>query len=275
VTQPIGLAALTVLELPAAEQVSVAAQAGYTHVGLRLIPVAGQTLPPFDVDEIERRLADTGIRVLDLEVFRLSADTKVADFEPALDTAARLGASELLVHGADPDEARLVENLGRLCDLAARYRLAANLEPMPWVEVSNIVKAKRVLDQAARKNSALLVDAIHFFREENKLEQLQGIRLNYMQLCDARPERPADMQEIIRQARADRLFPGEGGLDLQGLMRALPRELPISVSTAAEAPAWIMPILESHSARASRRPSWPCESPCATTANARPARWRG
>jgi len=229
VTQPIGLAALTVLELPAAEQVSVAAQAGYTHVGLRLIPVAGQTLPPFDVDEIERRLADTGIRVLDLEVFRLSADTKVADFEPALATAARLGASELLVHGADPDEARLVENFGRLCDLAARYRLAANVEPMPWVEVSNVSKTKRVLDQAARKNSALLVDAIHFFREENKLEQLQGIRLNYMQLCDARPERPADMQEIIRQARADRLFPGEGGLDLQGLMRALPRELPISV----------------------------------------------
>ena len=228
-TQPIGLAALTVLELPAAEQVSVAAQAGYTHVGLRLIPVAGQTLPPFDVDEIERRLADTGIRVLDLEVFRLSADTKVADFEPALDTAARLGASELLVHGADPDEARLVENLGRLCDLAARYRLAANLEPMPWVEVSNIVKAKRVLDQAARKNSALLVDAIHFFREENKLEQLQGIRLNYMQLCDARPERPADMQEIIRQARGDRLFPGEGALDLRSLMRALPADLPLSL----------------------------------------------
>ncbi|HEY8249098.1 MAG TPA: TIM barrel protein, partial [Burkholderiales bacterium] len=156
-TQPIGLAALTVLELPAAEQVSVAAQAGYTHVGLRLIPVAGQTLPPFDVDEIERRLADTGIRVLDLEVFRLSADTRVADFEPALATAARLGASELLVHGADPDEARLVENFGRLCDLAARYRLAANVEPMPWVEVSSVSKTKRVLDQAARKNSALLV----------------------------------------------------------------------------------------------------------------------
>ena len=36
----IGLAALTVLELPHHEQVSVAAQAGYTHVGLRLVPVA-------------------------------------------------------------------------------------------------------------------------------------------------------------------------------------------------------------------------------------------
>ncbi|HZO01991.1 MAG TPA: sugar phosphate isomerase/epimerase family protein [Burkholderiales bacterium] len=227
-TRRIGLAALTVLELPAAEQVTVAAQAGYTHVGLRLIPVAGQTLPPFDVGEVERRLADTGVRVLDLEVFRLAPETRVADFEPALAVAARLGASDLLVHGADPDEARLVENLGRLCDLAARYRLAANIEPMPWVEISSVAKARRVLDQAARANAALLVDAIHFFRAGDRFGEIPK-SLNYLQLCDARAERPADMQEIIRQARSDRLFPGEGGLDLEGLMRALPPELPISV----------------------------------------------
>ena len=227
-TRRIGLAALTVLELPAAEQVTVAAQAGYTHVGLRLIPVAGQTLPPFDVGEVERRLADTGVRVLDLEVFRLAPETRVADFEPALAVAARLGASDLLVHGADPDEARLVENLGRLCDLAARYRLAANIEPMPWVEISSVATARRVLDQAARANAALLVDAIHFFRAGDRFGEIPK-SLNYLQLCDARAERPADMQEIIRQARSDRLFPGEGGLDLEGLMCALPPELPISV----------------------------------------------
>lgn len=229
------MAALTVLELPAAEQVSVAAQAGYTHVGLRLVPVAGQTLPPFDVPEIERRLAHTGVRVLDLEVFRLAPGTNVADFEPAFATAARLGASELLVHGADPDEARLAENFGRLCDLAARYRLAANIEPMPWVEVSNVAKARRVLDRAARTNAALLVDAIHFFRAGDRFSEIPK-KLNYMQLCDAGPERPADMQEIIRQARSDRLFPGEGGLDLRGLMRALPTDLPISVEVPCAKP---------------------------------------
>jgi sugar phosphate isomerase/epimerase len=166
--------------------------------------------------------------VLDFEVFRLAPETNVAQFEPALATAQRLGASELLVHGADPDEARLADNFGRLCDLAARYRLAANIEPMPWVEISNVAKAKRVLDQAARANSALLVDAIHFFRAGDRFSEIPK-KLNYLQLCDARAERPADMQEIIRQARADRLLPGEGGLDLVGLMRALPPDLPISV----------------------------------------------
>src|SRR5207249_6275323 len=109
----IGLAALTVLELPHHEQVSAAAQAGYSHVGLRLIPVAGQpVIHALDAFEVERRLADTGVGVLDVEVFRLTPQTNVGEFEAAMATAQRLGATDLLVHGADSNEARLIETLG-------------------------------------------------------------------------------------------------------------------------------------------------------------------
>jgi sugar phosphate isomerase/epimerase len=231
--RPIGLAALTVLELPHVQQNSDAALAGYSHVGLRLIPVPAQpVVHPFDVNDVERRLDDTGMRLLDVEVFRLMPETRVADFEPAMAVAARLHATELLVHGADPDEARLIETFEGLCDLAGRYGLAANLEPMPCVDISNIAKAMRILDGAARPNAGLLVDAIHFFRAGDTPEALAKVprrSLRYLQLCDAHAERPSDMQEIIRQARSDRLFPGEGGLDLTGLLRALPREIPISL----------------------------------------------
>lgn len=229
----IGLAALTVLELPHAEQISVAAQAGYSHVGLRLVPVAGQ---PFqhvlDVAEIEKRLADTGVGVLDVEVFRLAPQTNIKEFEAVMAAAQRLGATELLVHGADPDADRLTETFGRFCDLAARHGLCANLEPMPWVDVSDLAKAMRVLGGAARANGAVLVDAIHFFRAGDSPQALAKVPrkfLRYLQLCDAPPERPSDMQEIIRQARSDRLFPGEGGLDLKALLGALPADLPLSL----------------------------------------------
>ena len=88
------------LELPHPELVSVAAKAGYSHVGLRLVPVAGQPyLHPLDPGAIEKRLADAGVGVLDVEVFRLEAETKVADYEEAIAVSARLGASQLLVHG--------------------------------------------------------------------------------------------------------------------------------------------------------------------------------
>ena len=227
--QPIALAALTVLELPAPDQVAVAAQAGYSHVGLRLIPVAGQTLPAFEQRELERRLDDTGIRVLDVEVFRLDENTNVGQFEPTLALAARLKATEILVHGADAEERRLVDTLSQLCELAARYGINANIEPMPWVEISTVAKARRVLEQAALKNAALLVDPIHFFRADNTFAELEGAPMRYLQFCDAHAGRPADVQELIRQARGDRLFPGEGALDLKGLLRALPAGLPISI----------------------------------------------
>ena len=232
-TRPIGLAALTVLELPHEEQVRVAAQAGYTHVGLRLVPVAGQPCQHrFDVSEVERTLIEFGVRVLDVEVFRLTPETRIGDFEGVLEASARLSASEILVHGADPDEARLAGTFAALCDLASRYGLAANLEPMPWVEVSNVAKATRILDLAARENSGLLVDAIHFFRGGDTpavLSKVPPKRLRYAQLCDARPGMPAQREEIIRQARSDRLFPGEGALDLRGLLAALPAGLPLSL----------------------------------------------
>jgi sugar phosphate isomerase/epimerase len=229
----IGLAALTVLELPHEEQIRVAAQAGYTHVGLRLVPVAGQPYEhSFDVSKVERTLIDFDVRVLDVEVFRLTPETKVGDFEAILEASARLKASELLVHGADPDEARLATMFGALCDIAARHGLAANLEPMPWVDVSNVGSALRILDLAARENSGVLVDAIHFFRGGDTPAVLSGVppkRIRYAQLCDARPGVPAQMDEILRQARSDRLFPGEGALDLRGLLAALPAAVPLSL----------------------------------------------
>ncbi len=239
----LGLAHLTALELTPAQLIVTAAAAGYDGVGLRLIPVVGQAFPhaPLDLPAIEAAVKETRLRIYDIEVFRLEAHTRVKDFEPMLEVSQRLGATELLVHGADADVSRLTNTFGELCDLAARYGLAANLEPMPWVDVSDMAKALRVIDDTS---GALLVDAIHFFRGGNRPSELASVpkgRLRYIQLCDARAEVPADMREMIRQARGDRLFPGEGGLDLRGLLEALPADLPISLEIPYAKP---MPALE-------------------------------
>jgi sugar phosphate isomerase/epimerase len=102
-----------------------------------------------------------------------------------------------------------------------------------------VAKTLAVLRRAGRANSALLVDAIHFFRAGDRPEELASVprhSLRYAQFCDARAEKPADMQEIIRQARSDRLMPGEGGLDLLALLRALPEHLPLSLEIPYAAP---------------------------------------
>lgn len=241
-TRRIGLGPLTALELSPQDLVSVAAGAGYDFVGLRLVPVVGQPhRHEIDVAAIKKRVAATGMQVVDVEVFRLDPDTRVADFEPMLAAAAHLGATDLLAHGADPDESRLVDNWGRLCELASAYGMAANVEPMPWLEVGTVAKADRLLGLAPRANAAVLVDPIHFFRGENRLEDLSGTKTRYMQFCDARAENPTSMDEIRRQAREDRLMPGEGELDLRGLLEALPPDLPISLEIPYARP---MPALE-------------------------------
>ena len=65
-----------------------------------------------------------------------------------------------------------------------------------------------------------------------------------MQLCDAPAERPATLEGLLHQARSERLLPGEGGLDLRGILRAVPRDTPISIEIPQEALAKTVPAVE-------------------------------
>lgn len=237
-TRILSLAALTVLELSPAQMVTCAAEAGFGHVGLRLLP-ATPTEPRWDivgdtplVREVEQRLADTGVKVLDAEIFRLKPDTDVAGYEAAIATAARLGASGLLVAGNDPDEGRMLDRFAAFCDLAARYGLKANLEFMPWTDVKDLKAARRVVERCGRANAGVLIDPFHFSRSASSLDDLIGLapeRLQVMQFCDVPAAIPPTMDAVLAEARGERRFPGEGGLDLIGLLRVVPADLPLSI----------------------------------------------
>ncbi len=237
-TRPISLAALTVLELTPPQMVDCAAEAGFSHVGIRLLP-ATPTEPQYDIvgdtpllREVERRLADTGVKVLDAEIFRLKPDTLVADYEAALATAARLGASDLLVAGNDPDEARLTDSFAAFCDLAGDYGLGASLEFMPWTDAKDLRQAARIVERTGRDNAGVLIDPFHFSRSRSRIEDIATVspsRFHFMQFCDVPAAIPPTMDEILAEARGERLFPGEGGINLIGLLRALPRDIPLSI----------------------------------------------
>src|SRR6478735_1060896 len=115
----LSLAALTVLELSPVAMVRCAAAAGYTRVGLRLLPATDHE-PTWDV------VGDTG---------------------------ARLGARHVLVAGNDPDEARLIARLAALCGLAAPLNLSIYLEPMPWTDVRDFTQAARIVAACAQPNA--------------------------------------------------------------------------------------------------------------------------
>ncbi len=239
--QIFSLAALTVLELSPPDMVEVAARAGYSHVGLRLEPATPEEhhFPLVADAQLRRqtlqRLRDTGTKVLDIEILRLKPDTQVRAFLPVLEAGAEFEASDLLIAGNDPDPVRTADNFAALCELALPFGIHVNLEFMPWTDVRNLAEAWHIVEQAERSNGAVLVDAFHFDRSGSSLQALAAAsatapqRLRYAQLCDVVGPRPAEMAEILRQARQERRFPGDGDCDLHGLLKALPSGIPLSL----------------------------------------------
>jgi sugar phosphate isomerase/epimerase len=242
-----------VLELPPQEMVTCARDAGFSHVGLRLIP-ATPNEPAYEtigdtpvIRETLARLADTGIRVLDVEILRLEPATQANDFLPLLETAARLGARNALVADNDADEARFTDNFAALCDLAAPFGIAPCLEAMPWTDAKSFADGARIVGNVSRDNVGLLIDAIHFDRGGSVASEIGNVPaswLRYFQICDAPAQRPTTIEGLLHQARAERLLPGEGGLDLRGILRALPRDVPISLEIPQRELARTMPAIE-------------------------------
>jgi len=234
----LSLAHLTVLDLPPPAVVRVAAEAGCRAVGLRLIPVApGAAGYPLHDDpallrETLAAMAATGIAVADLEIVMLRPETRIADLLPFFEMGARLGAKHVLVAGYDPDEARLTATFAAFCAAAAPFGLTGDLEFMPWTNTPDLAAAIRVVRGAAQPNGGILVDALHFDRSLSRVEDIGTVPvewLHYWQLCDAPAERPTTTEGLLHTARAERLFPGEGGLDLAPLVRALPPGIPVSL----------------------------------------------
>src|SRR5215471_9293854 len=117
--RPISLAHLTVLDTTPPQLVTVADAAGFRTIGIRLTAKPSVGIPPYDMlhdgtllRETERRLADTGVTVLDTEFLRFEPDHPIGVPEGFLEVSARLGAQHVLVMSAEPDETRTVERFG-------------------------------------------------------------------------------------------------------------------------------------------------------------------
>lgn len=237
-SRPIGLAPLTCLELTPLQLVCTAHASGYDFTGVRLIPATEQEarhdmrVGSAMLREVCAVLRDTGLPVVDVEIFRLLPDTDVAAFEPALAAAQALGAREALVAGQDTDAGRLAERFAAFCALAARHGVTANLEPMPWSAVRTLADAVQTITRAGCPHAGIVLDTLHFDRVggvAGDIAVVDARHFRYGQLCDAPAERPTDLDTLLFQARCERRMPGDGGLDLRSVVGALPDALPLSL----------------------------------------------
>jgi len=226
------LAHLTVLGCPPPEMAYIAARAGYDFISIRPILMGLPGEPdyaladnPVMLKQTRRALADTGIKLHDIELARIYDHMHPSKYLPAMEVAAELGGRAVLSSIWTEDRDYAIEKFGQVCDLAKPFGLTVDLEYVPVAGVRSLADAVAVLKAVKRDNAGLMVDTHHFQRAGDQVEALDGLPrewFHFAHLCDAPAEIPADRAEMIRIMREGRMFLGEGGIDVAGILKHLP-----------------------------------------------------
>lgn len=235
-SRQISLAHLSAVELSPPEMIRLAARVGYDAVGLRLIRVTPDT-PGYPLMQDSAllaatlaALAETGLRVQDVEFVRINPDFDLAALGPFLETAARLGAKQVICAPYDADLGRLAQNLGQIAEACHGHGLQAVLEFFPWTPVPDLASALEVAE-AAGPQLGLLVDTLHFNRSQSRIEDLARAlpRMPFVHLCDAPVQASYTTEELFFAGRVERLPAGEGQIPLAPILRALPGDMPVGI----------------------------------------------
>ena len=226
------LAYLTVPGVEPLEQIKIAAAAGYDYVSLRTIPMGLPGEPqvclendPELFEKIKTALKDTGLKLFDIELVRVREDLP-CDYRKAFECGARLGATDVLSSVWTKDHGFAVEQYGRICEQAKEFGLTVNLE-FPIVSgLTTLDETVAIQDKVGASNLKLLMDMIYCHWDKvtgEKIKAMDPKRFGVIHLCDC----PKDMQgmEITQVVREGREYCGEGAIDLEGLLKALPENV--------------------------------------------------
>ncbi len=232
------LAQLTVLKTSPAEIARIAANCGYDYVSMRQIYMGLPGEPDYDLSknkhlmkETKQIFADTGIKLLDIELARVFDSMDVKKYEPAMQTAAELGGKHVISSIWTPEREYYIEKFAEICDLAKQYNLSVDLEYVPIASVKTLAGTVDVLRTVNRSNAGLMVDIHHFHRAQDDVAELAKLPSEWFRfghLCDAPGEIPSDRDEMTRILREERSYVGEGGIDVAAIMNAMP-PMPYSI----------------------------------------------
>lgn len=232
------LAQLTMLGCAPPELTYIAAMTGYDYVSIRPIYMGLPGEPNYDLasnkqmmKQTKRALADTGLKLLDIELARVYDGLDPKTYLPAMEVAAELGGKHILSSIWTPDRNFYIEKFGEICDLAKQFNLTVDLEYVPIANVFDLKGAVDVLNSINRENAGILIDMHHFQRARDKVEDLKKLPrewFHFAHLCDAPGEIPTERTEMTRILREARSYVGEGGIDVASIVNNMP-QVPYSI----------------------------------------------
>jgi sugar phosphate isomerase/epimerase len=243
----LSIAHLTLADCTPPEQVSAAAEAGFRWISLNR---GGGARPSLVEDaallkETQHRLADTGLRVNDLEGISLTRDLDIKGLAPVFEVTASLGAKGFTVTGRDDDHSFLTEAFAEVCRIAAPYGVEPNFEFFRFSSVRNLAETLAIVRGAKQPNGRVLIDTLHIGRSHVSIDEVKAVEpalIRYIQFCDCvLEEEPADTEGLRDEAIFNRLLPGDGTLPLVDILHALPANVGVSIEAPNRAEMTLPP----------------------------------
>ena len=239
------LAYLTLPGIDPVSQIKLAKETGYDFVSLRTIPMhlpgEPEFLPQRDpelFEAIKKALKEYDMPLMDIELARIRPDLDIEEYRPAFEAAAKLGATDVLGSVWSRDRAWYTDTAGKVADYAAEFGLKFNIEFLPWAGVRNLQEDITLVDDLGRDNVFVMVDTLHAGRAgvtAAELARTPRKYFNFIHLCDgpAGPDGDPVLDNIkddlmLVTAREARYYPGEGAMDIAGMVKAMP-EMPLSI----------------------------------------------
>ena len=228
------LAHLTLINCTPAELVYIAARAGYDAVSPRFIPmhVQGEFVQsPLDKSQVramKTALATTGLKVLDIEIARITEDCDPHEFEAALELGAKLGAHHLVMSAwtvRRDDRNFLLDIYAEACNLAAPFGLTVDLEFPSFSRLRTLDEVLDIVRAVDQPNSGILVDTLYLHLSRVDIGELLHVPpqwLHSLQISDCLPGIADTREGMIQLARDARLYPGEGWIDFAGIIERCP-----------------------------------------------------
>jgi sugar phosphate isomerase/epimerase len=243
VNRQYAVAHLQMLGLGPIAFIEAAQRCGYDAIGLRLTPVT-EDEPRHGLLEdaalrraVAAQLKASGLACNNVEVLRFKPDTVVDHLRGLLDVSAELGAATVTVHVNDPDFQRVVERFGRVCGHAERLGLHLAIEFLPWTPLANLAAAVRLKRAVGSPATGLLIDTLHFHRSDSSLAELATLPRDWFRIvhiADCPAATPKTTAGLTHTARRERLLPGEGAVDFDGILAALPADVPLTLEIPHE-----------------------------------------
>jgi sugar phosphate isomerase/epimerase len=231
----ISLDCLTLTDTTPADLIRSAESAGFDLVSLWVNPPPVfplQIVTHATEAECASLLASTGVGVSSLEAFDLVSERSVQASRAALELGARLGArAAVALNAANPDRSQVVDLLAAFAEIAGECGLGVNVEPISMGRTRTLAEARDLIRDAG-VDAGIVFDVLHLVRTGGGAREVRAIEpglIRHVQINDGPATIPT--KDLITEAVAERLYPGEGEFPLVELLRAAPSDVPWALET--------------------------------------------